>query len=86
MTKEEWIQQVQRLQLDVCEYNQYDAGYSYKQKERFSKQRANAISKIKMDLKWPPFAKIVEEVTNSSWGLMSVLTAWMVVWRELFVR
>jgi len=67
MTKEEWIQQVQRLQSDENEYHQYDAGYTSKQKEEFSRQRPQAISKIKIDLSWSPFAKIAQEVPHSSW-------------------
>lgn len=67
-TKEEWNQHVQLLQLHVKEFNQYDAGYNYKQKERFSNQRLNAIKKIKMDLEWSPFAQIAQKVSNSSWG------------------
>lgn len=68
MSKEEWNQHVQLLQLHVNEFNQYDASYTYKQKERFKTQRLNAISKIKMDLTWPPFAQIAQEVSYSSWG------------------
>ena len=68
MTKEDWNQHVQLLQLHVNEYNQYDAGYTYKQKEKFSNQRLNAVKKIKMDLEWPPFAQIAQKVSNSPWG------------------
>jgi len=68
MSKEEWNQHVQLLQLHVNEFNQYDAGYNYKQKEKLSLQRLNAIKKIKMDLTWTPFVQIAQEVSNSSWG------------------
>ena len=68
MSKEEWNQHVQLLQLHVNEFNQYDAGYNNKQKEKFSLQRLNAIRNIKIDLTWPPFAQIAQEISNSSWG------------------
>lgn len=86
MSKEEWNQHVQLLQLHVNEFNQYDAGYNYKQKEKLSLQRLNAIKKIKMDLTWTPFVQIAQEVSNSSWGLTNAMIAWMVIWKELFVR
>lgn len=68
MKEDEWTQRVKLLQMDLNEYYQYDSGYTPKQKEKFSRQRCNAISKIKTDLSWPPFAEIAKEVTNSSWG------------------
>lgn len=67
-TKEEWNQHVRLLQLHVNEFYKYDTGYTYKQKERFGNQRLNAIKHIKMDLAWPPFAQIAQEVSSSSWG------------------
>lgn len=68
MNKEEWNQHVQLLQLHVNEFNEYEAGLNYKQKEKLSLQRFNAIRNIKRDLTWPPFAQIAQEVSNSSWG------------------
>ena len=68
MSKEEWNQHVQLLELHVNEYNQYDAGLNNKQKEKLSLQRFEAIRNIKKDLTWPPFAQIAQEVSYSSWG------------------
>lgn len=67
MTKEEWDQHVKQLLYYESEFNRYDAGYTSKQKERFTSQRLNAISNIKRELAWPPFAEIAREVTHSSW-------------------
>ena len=66
MSKEEWNQHVQLLQLHVNEFNEYEAGLNYKQKEKLCHQRFNTIRNIKRDLTWPPFAQIVQEVSNSS--------------------
>lgn len=68
MTKEEWTMHVNLLKEHLREFYQYDGGYSLKQKEKFSKQRAKAIRKIKDDLNWPPFANIALDKTKSSWG------------------
>lgn len=68
MSKEEWNQHVALLLEHVNEYYRYDSGLNYKQKEKYVKQRIEAIRKIKYDLNWPPFAEIALNVTNSSWG------------------
>lgn len=68
MSKEEWNQHVALLKVHVNEFNQYDSGYNLKQKDKYCKQRIEAIRKIKKDLSWPPFAEIALKVTNTSWG------------------
>ena len=62
-----WQQHLAQLNNDVIEYNRYDAGYTYKQKQIYSRQRERLISSIKRDiLEFPPFAAIAHEVCNSS--------------------
>ncbi len=61
-----WKQNLERLNLDVQSYNQYDAGLSYKQKEKHRGQRQKYISYIKHDiLDFPPFAEIAYKICGS---------------------
>lgn len=61
-----WKQHLSKLIRDVAEYNKYDSGYSYAQKQKFSEQRARLTSNIKHDiLDYPPFEEIAHKVCNS---------------------
>jgi len=63
---EGWEQQLSRLRKDVAEFNHYDSGYSYIQKQKFSEQRIRLISNIKHDiLDYPPFAEIAYKICCS---------------------
>lgn len=69
MTKDEritWELHRAQLKRDVDEYNHYDAGYTYKQKQKFSKQRESLIRSIKQDITgFSPFAEIARNNCNS---------------------
>jgi len=70
MTKEtqaEWQKHFDILRRHVDNYYRYDSGYTYQQKQKFWKEREQAIGQIKRDLlDWPPFAEIAYQVTQSN--------------------
>lgn len=63
---EDWYRHVSLLQEHIRDYNHYDAGLTFRQKEKYCQQRANIIRQIKSDLLgYPPFSEIVRGVSNS---------------------
>lgn len=64
---EEWNRHKALLLDHVNEFNHYYGGYTPKQREKFSKQRVDAIRNIKKDLlSYEPFREIVKEVAGGT--------------------
>lgn len=64
---EEWNRHKAMLLDHVREFARYDGGYTLRQKEKFSKQRIDAIRKIKNEvLGYEPFREIVKNVAGGT--------------------